>query len=310
VSNRPTSIPARVWQGFPPAKKRLAVEGPTDTSEVFWAALTVASEARANGATEEEALALVRSMPLQNDSHRHRTQTERAARFAYAKPLLLSGCCRDTRQRSGSNASARLRAAFEPYCDEECERVCPMLRAIRNPSRSIAGTPYEHAHRSNLWAHGGGLGPTAKLAYELLALLAVAHGKDELQASQRYLCLKSDGAYDQRTFGKALTRLQAARLVTLLDKRTGLRRVHAPTPDEVEAIEQERGVANRRQANVAEARKESDYYQDWLAQELTALGDVDALEAWNPSPTTDSEPDARRREPRFLQNWGGLKERG
>jgi hypothetical protein len=43
-------------------------------------------------------------------------------------------------------------------------------------------------------------------------------------------------------------------------------------------------VAGRRAANVAQARRESDQYQDWLALELSKLGEEDALQAWDPPP--------------------------
>jgi hypothetical protein len=187
-----------------------------------------------------------------------------------------------------------------------------MLQAIRNPSRSLAGTPYEHAEASNLWVHGGKLGQAGRLAYQLLAQLAVARGTPEVQASARYLCLKSDGAFDARTFGKMLTELGRAGLVTLINKRTGLRQVHAPTLEEVAALERERQVAGRRQANIAQARRESDDHQDWLAHELSNLSDDDAMSAWDPPAARgpEGEPDAGRRVPRFLENWGGLMSEG
>jgi hypothetical protein len=65
-------------------------------------------------------------------------------------------------------------------------------------------------------------------------------------------------------------------------------------------------VAGRRAANVAQARRESDQYQDWLALELSKLGEEDALQAWDPPPPEKVPPDLGWRPSWSSQPWGGL----
>lgn len=296
------------------AKQKLATHGVTaaGTDEARFAALVVAAELRLQGVSEDDAQRTVARMPVLGASPPRRLlrQMQNSVNRAYtADPPFLSGCCRDPRPRTGSAFTSKLRGTFAAYCDDECARTCSMLRAIRNPDRSLLTTPYEPLERSNLWLNGGGLGNAGQLAFRLIAQLAVALDTTDVQASGNYICMKSNGAYSPQHLRKALGKLHDEGIVTLLDRRTGLRRVHARDETWIAAKEQELGVHGKRERNVAEARKHSDEYRDWLARELASFAEHerdDALAAWNPAPekATD-EDDPGRPVPRFLRAWGG-----
>lgn len=270
------------------AKRRLIVEGPTrpGTSAARMAAIAIAAELRIQGVSEADVLAYVTSRLelFETGSTVGRQlarQLERSVRFAYHPPNgepILSGCCRDPRPRAGGAATGALRASFEPYCDEECKRVCPLLRTILNPDRSLHGTPYEALEGSSLWLQGGGLGEVGRVATQLIAAKALALSTTDVQASSRYLCLKSGGRWSARHFRRALAALDRHELISLLDKRTGLRRLLPRDQEWIESLEARTGVAGKRAAHIAEARKESDGYLDWLADEAAKRG---VLDAWD-----------------------------
>jgi hypothetical protein len=186
-----------------------------------------------------------------------------------------------------------------------------MLRAIKHPGATLHGTPYEALERSSLWMHGGKLGHAGHDAWRIIAQLAVLFETTDVQASGRYLCMKLDGAYSAAHLRKVLSRMQKLGLLTLLNKRTGERRIHAHDFEWIAEKEAELGVRGKREGNMAEARRSSDEYQDWLTREAaswaTDEGD-EALASWNPAPDEPKELDADlgRRVPRGGQPWGGL----
>lgn len=81
-----------------------------------------------------------------------------------------------------------------------------------------------------------------------------------------------------------LKRLHDLDIVTLLDRRTGLRRVHARDANWIADVEKMLGVAAKREANIAEARKQADAYAAWLSRTLTSLED------WDPEPHDPPDP--------------------
>lgn len=286
MARAPTVAEAVAWMPDGWAKKRLIVEGPTaaGTAASRMAVVAVAAELRLYGVSESAALAYVTSRVrlYETGTTRGRNltrQLERSVRFAYHPPNsepILSGCYRDPRPRAGGAATGALRATFAAYCDHICERACPLLRSIRNPGRTLSGTPYEPLDRSNLWLQGGGLGEVGRVATQLIAGKVLALGTTDVQASSRYLCLKSAGRYSARHFRRVLATLEKHELIRLLDKRTGLRRL-LPRDDEwIADLEARLGVAGKRAAHIAEARRESDGYLDWLADEAANLGKIDS----------------------------------
>jgi hypothetical protein len=285
----PKTIPSAAWLRMPLAKRRLAAEGPADagTDAARYAAITVAAELRLHGLSEEEAWAVVREMPFTTGStprHRVKKQLRRSVAFAYHPPdgqQILSGCCQDPRPRIGTATGRTLRPTFAAYCDEECARTCPMLRAIRNPGGALAGTDYEPLDLSDVWTHGTGLGLAGRRVWRTLALLALARGTDEIEGASRYVCLKLEGALGDRHIRTLLARMHALGIVTLLNKRTALRRVHVLDTDAVVELEVRLGVAGRRDANIRHARTQTDTFRDWLAERLDRHGDPDAaIAAW------------------------------
>lgn len=290
------------------AKRRLAEHGPStdSTDEARGAALIVASELRLQGESQSAALTTIRGMPVHGCRPPARLvrQLERSVAFAYSTPSpILTGCCRDPREHTGSKATEEMRRTMAPYCDDECARTCPMLLSILNPHRALVGTPYESLDRSAIWLHGGGLSRAGHDTFQLVALLAVAQGAEEVFASGDYVCMKLQGTYTPQHIRKVLKRLHDAEIVTLLDKNTGLRRVHALSDEQVAALEHGLGVDGIRERNVAEARKHSDAYHDFLADVRASLSDLDD---WNPPPESQDDEKPRKPPPRFLRSWGGL----
>lgn len=278
------------------AKRRLIEDGPTapGTDESRMAVVAIAAELRAQGVSEADTLAYVSSrLRLFETGSTHGRallrQLERSVHFAYHPKdgtAILSGCCRDPRSRTGSLGTGALRATFERYCDEECARVCPILRSIRNPERSLYGTPYEALEQSNLWNYGTKLGEAGRLAFQMIALLALASDSTEVKASRRFLCMKSDGRFSQSAFGRALKRLDELEIVTLLSRGDALRRIEPWSPEWVLELETALGVAGTREAHIREARQGSDGYLNWLHDEMSSRGFEDALADWDPAPET------------------------
>jgi hypothetical protein len=293
---------------MPRAKRRLAEEGPPNREPrtATDAAFTLAAELRLRRLPEDAARKLAEAMPGVPPQTRRRLAAQvHAAYHPHDGRTILTGCPRDNRPRSGSLGTSRLRETFASYCDEECARTCPILRAIRSPGRTLQGTAYEALDRSDVWAHGGGLSAAGHTVYRLLATMAVTTGDELVLASANYLCLKSDGTYTPQHIGKMLTKLDRLGIATLVDKRTGLRRVRALDEEAVLALERELGVSGKRQANIAEARRRADAYLAYRAE----LDDPE--EAWNPAPRdteaseNETEKDTGRLPPRFLRPWGG-----
>jgi hypothetical protein len=285
----PKSISPAAWARMPLAKRRLAVEGPTavGTDAARHAATAVAAELRLHGVTEEEAWAVVREMPFTTGTtprHKVKKQLRRSVAFAHHPPdgqEILSGCCQDPRPRAGTMSGGTLRRTFAAYCDEECARTCPMLRAIRNPGGALAGTVYEPLDLSDVWTHGTGLGLAGHRVWRTLALLALARGTNEIEGASRYVCLKLEGALGDRHIRTLLARMHAHGIVTLLNKRTSLRRVHALDANAVAELEERLGVAGKRDANIRQARSQSDAYRDWIAELFERHNDPEnALAAW------------------------------
>ena len=300
-------IAAQVIARMPRAKLRLAQEGPTEggTDAARTAAVAVAAELRLLDISEQDALALVtKHMPYIPGATPHSRvirQLARSVRFAYRAPApILSGCCRDPRPHSGNHGTGKLRAAFAAYCDDECARTCPMLRGIKNPERTLLGTLYAPLDQSSIWLHGGGLGNAGHTAFRLVALLALASGTEDVQASGDYLCMKSNGAYSASHLRRVLKRLHEHQVVTLLERRTGLRRIHAHDEAWIADKERELNVAGVRERNIADARRHSDEYHDWLARALSTTGDEEAIAVWDPEPAEVRRGPARPADPPTL----------
>jgi hypothetical protein len=280
-----------LWGGAAPAKRRLALEGPLDpgTDAARRAAIVVAAELKVQGAPIETAQAIVQEMPFtpgNTPERKVRRQLIRSVRWAYNPPdgqPVLTGCCRDTRPHCRTQ-TARLRQVFEPYCDEECERSCPMLRASRNPVGSLHGTPYEPIIVSDIWTNsGGGFGTNGERVYALIAGLAVVSGTDKIRVSSRFLTMKLEGRITSSQIRRILKKMGECGLVPLLYRPTALRHVPALTLEEIVSLEKRLGVYGAHDANIREARRESDDYLSWLAEVQSPLDDV-ALAAWDPSP--------------------------
>jgi hypothetical protein len=299
-----------------PAKRRLAEHGVAGSGgdEARMAAAAIAFELRLQGVSAEEAREVVRQMPVLGGRPDRRLlkRMEASVTFAYAtEQPILSGCCQDPRGHSDNAYTEAMRRSFARYCDEECARTCPMLLSIKNPSRSLHGTPYEALDRSNLWMHGGGLGNAGRTAFQTIAQIAHAQDSPDVQASANFLCLKSDGAFTRRQFGKALRLMDELGIVTLLHKRTGHRRVHSRDEAWITAKEKELGVNGRRASNKAEARRNADGFAEYAARELAAWAtdeQDDALADWNPAPDAPEPQEGAegRRLPRGARSWGGL----
>jgi hypothetical protein len=133
------------------AKRRLIIDGPTmpGTDASRMAVIAIAAELRLRGVSEEDTRTYILSRLelFATGTTRGRSlvrQLERSVRFAYAVDTsapILSGCCRDPRPRAGGPATGKLRQTFEAYCGDACERVCPLLRRIRNPGQTLHGPP-------------------------------------------------------------------------------------------------------------------------------------------------------------------------
>lgn len=277
----PPGIPPEAWDRFPLAKRRLVVEGPGDGGglAVFETLLIAAAEARRAGVSQEDAEQLCRTIPFDaTESGKLRKKLRelpRIVRLAYnprdGEPVL-TGCPRDP-VHSGNPHTSRLRARFASFCNDECARSCPILRAARDTCGNLTTSPFAAVYHSTLWADGVklGLGLRGRLVYERLASLALGAPDHTTRASQRYVASKLGDLTTSQTVGKKLRTMQQLGLVTLLDKRTGLRQVHALSPAQVRELEENYGTLAKVEERQRVRRAESDAYAEWIAEEADRL---------------------------------------
>lgn len=285
------------WRRMSLAKRRLAAYGPLEPGNLpaRRAAMTLAGECRRQGIPFDVAVHLcinIEFEPGTSPKRKVRKQLARAARYAYYPEngqTLLTGCCRDQRPRS---TSGTLRQTFAPYCDGACAETCEALKAIRFPETELEESEYALIERSDIFAHGGGLGRVAHDVWRAIALLALRTDDRTVSANGSYLFYKLKGTHTERWVRKALRELEDTPLLNLLLEEGGRRtwRVPALTADEIEALERRLGVYGRRASNFREARNKKSDYEDWIHTGLSQGGQEDELEAWDPKPKTVRSP--------------------
>lgn len=271
----PPGVDPKAWEKFPLAKRRLIAEGPGEDSALalFDTLLIAAAEARQQGLSRTAAEKVARGTNVDGiGQQKARKQLRglsntvgRAYELRNGQPLL-TGCPRDP-AHSGNAGLSRLRSRFAPYCDEDCARTCPMLRAVSAAGAVLAMSRYDAIWRSTLWTTGArlGLGPSGKLVWEKTAIVALATEDGIVETSQRYIAAKLGDNISHRTVGKKLKTLHDLGLVTF-DRTNGLRTVHALNVEQVRALEENydtaRIVTARRQAR----EQESEEYAVWLEE--------------------------------------------
>lgn len=268
---RPAPIPTNVWRQLPLAKQRLAVEGPTqrDHGGTRDAVIVLAAELRIAGATQEEALEVVREMPLDvppNKERHYRKQYAAFVAWVYDPPdgiPILTGCPR-SKSRSQAQQTSRLRSTFKPYCDAECAKTCPIRRGGAVPATALLGSPFENVWGSSLWASTQ-LGMEGKAIYERLASLA-AVGKtaeEPVWASRRYIASRLGYQVTQTTITRRLTVMASLGLIALTNKRKGLYTVHKLTDEQVVELEAFLGTREKVTDRERDAKLESLAFAEW-----------------------------------------------
>jgi hypothetical protein len=270
----PLFIPDAVWERIPLAKRRLVILGPREAGlgAARDAAIILASELALRGVPQRDALAACVRIPFSPASTPERLvrkQFENFVQWAYKPPdgkPILTGCPASARVRSTGSGAGRLRGRFSAYCDSECERSCCILRGAREPEAVIASSPFSPVYSSTLWvprsqAH---LGPIAREVYRQLALLAAPRPSHPVHASSRYLSARTGFHYDAGHIRRLLKRMQQLELVSLIDRKHGIYRVHRRSAGWVERLETKLGTRRKVDGNRHAIAREQLYYLDWL----------------------------------------------
>jgi hypothetical protein len=270
----PSCVSASVWERVPLAKRRLASLGPLDVGRAAMgdAVVIVAAELRAQKVPEDVALVVCLAIPFETDSTpagKVRKSVGDWVRWAYNPPdgkPILTGCPGAARHTGIAAPTGRLRGRFSGYCDAECKRTCPIRSATLTPALVLVGSDYSPILGSTLWTSRMGLGATGKAVWERVAAMAVAADSENVLASQRFLTIKMDGQFPNRTIGNALTNLETAGLVTMKNPRTGERTIHVRGAKWVADAERARGTRAGATANIHTASRESVDYMLYLNQ--------------------------------------------
>jgi DNA-binding transcriptional ArsR family regulator len=258
----------RAWQRLVPhAKRRILTDGPPFTGHdaLRIAVIVVAAELASLDVSEQDALTICASIPFtpgRTPESRVRKQIPAFVRWAYSPPdgiPILTGCPRAA-DRYGSTDSprGRLKAIFEPYCDDDCF-PCPIFLARSTPELTLIGSKYEPLLISHIWMshRQGGLGAETRQVWMTLAAIAEASGQDVIEASSHYIAHRLGGKVASRTVRHHLSRLGSHGLVETTHRKKGWRRIVAFDQAAVDALEQTLGVLEAARWNRVEANWDS-----------------------------------------------------
>jgi hypothetical protein len=233
--------------------------------------LILAAELRLHGVPEDEAVTIVRRMPLDamtpGEQNRHRRGVAGIVRWAYNPPggiPILTGCPRAF--RNDASQTGRLRGLFEPYCDDACKKTCCMLRGNRIPATALPGSPFENVWESSLWVSGAGLGNDGKTLYEVLAALAVAQteANEPVWATSRYLARRLGHQIEARQIRRLLERMDSLGIITLEDRKKGTRHVRELSGEQVSELEAHLGTAEKVRERQLEVEREQAAFREWM----------------------------------------------